>query len=118
MIVNLDVFLINLIVSIIIISPILWLAGKAIVGGKNAKFFDAVWIVILGIVIGGIFTYFFTGIIAAIIELLIWIYLVKHFFDASWGQAIIISILAVVIFVVIGLILAFILGIALFPLFI
>jgi len=44
---------------------------------------------------------FFTGIIAAIIQFILWLALVKHFFDCGWLRALAISILAVVIFVVI-----------------
>jgi len=69
---------------------------------------DAVWIVILGTVIGGIFGWLFTGIIAAIIQLIIWVALVKHFFDTGWLTALGIGIVAVVIFVVITVILGLI----------
>jgi len=60
----------------------------------------------LGTIIGGIFGFFFTGIIAAIIQLLIWLAFLKHFFDTGWLTALEISILAVVIFAVIAVILA------------
>lgn len=106
--INLDTLIINIIINAIIVSPILWLAGKALVGKEKAKFTDAIWIVILGTVIGTFFGAFFTGIIAAIILLIIWLALVKHFFDCGWLRAFAISILAVIIFVVIVAILALI----------
>ncbi len=115
MAVNLDAILINIIVSIIVVSPVLWIAGRVIVGKESAKFTDAVWIVVLGIVIGNIFGYFFTGLAAAIVQLVIWLALVKHFFDSSWPQAIIISLIAIVIFVIVAVVLA-LLGFALFSL--
>jgi hypothetical protein len=110
---------INIIVNTIIISPVLWLAGRAIVGKQKAKFTDAIWIVILGTVIGTFFGAFFTvffptlfpGIIATIILLIIWLALVKHFFDCGWLKALAISIVAVIFFIIIVIILAFI-GIA------
>jgi len=111
MTVNLDALIINIIVNTIIISPVLWLSGRAIVGKQKAKFTDAVWIVILGTVIGTFFGAYFSGIIATIILLIIWLALVKHFFDCGWLKAFVISILAVIIFVVIVAILALI-GIA------
>ena len=83
MAINLDAVVIQMVVSTVIISPILWLSGRAIVGKEKARFLDAVWIVILGTVIGGIFGWLFTGIIAAIIQLIIWVALVKHFFDTG-----------------------------------
>ena len=106
MAINLDVVVIQMVVSVIIISPVLWLSGMAVVGRDKAKFTDAIWIVILGTVIGGIFGWLFVGIIAFIIQLLIWVALVKHFFDTGWLTALGISILAVIIFAVIAVILA------------
>jgi len=103
---NLDVLVINIIVNTIILSPVLWLSGRALVGKEKAKFTDAIWITILGTIIGTIFGAFFTGIIAAIIQLILWLGLVKHFFDCGWLKALAISILAVIIFAVIVLILA------------
>ncbi|UCC58159.1 MAG: hypothetical protein JSW14_07355 [Candidatus Bathyarchaeum sp.] len=104
--VNLELLVIELIVKIIILAPALWLAGKAL-DGENAKFLDAVWIIVLGTLIGAIFSYFeIVGIIALIIQLVIWLALVKHFFDTGWLKAFVISVLAVIILIVI----AFILG--------
>lgn len=60
---------------------------------KKAKFTAAVWIVILGTVIGAIFGFLFVGVIASIIQLLIWLALVKHFFDCGWLKALVISII-------------------------
>ena len=48
MAVNLDILLINLIINIIVVSPILWIAGRLLAGKDKAKFTDALWIVILG----------------------------------------------------------------------
>jgi len=109
--INLDALVISIIVNTIIISPVLWLSGRAIVGKQKAKFTDAIWIAILGTVIGTFFGAFFSGIIATIILLILWLALVKHFFDCGWLKAFVISILAVIIFVVIVAILALI-GIA------
>ena len=113
--INLDPLVTNMVISIIVntivISPVLWLAGRAIVGKEKAKFADAIWIVVLGTVIGTVFGAYFSGIIAIIILLILWLALVKHFFDCGWLKALGISILAVIIFVVIVAILTFI-GIA------
>ena len=112
--VDLELLVIELIIKIIILAPALWLAGKALVGA-DAKFLDAVWIIVLGTIIGGIFSYFeISGIIALIIQLVLWLALVKHFFDSGWLKAFVISVLAVIIFIVLAFILGFIgLGIGL-----
>jgi len=106
-VVNLDVLLIELVIKIIVLAPAFWLAGRALVGKEKAKFLDAVWIIILGTLVGGIFSYFeISGIIALLIQFVIWLGLVKHFFDTDWLEAFVISVLAVIILVVV----AFMLG--------
>jgi len=108
-VVNLDVLLIELVIKIIVLAPAFWLAGRALVGKEEAKFLDAVWIIILGTLVGGIFSYFeISGIIALIIQLVIWLGLVKHFFDTDWIKAFVISVLAIIILIVIGFILGLI----------
>jgi hypothetical protein len=117
MAINLDTVLINLaihiVINIIILSPVLWISGRLLAGKDKAKFSDALWIVILGTVIGSGLSYFITGIIASIIVLIVWIALVKHFFDCGWLKALAISIVAVLIFIAIAIILA-IIGIVIF----
>ncbi len=99
--------------NIIILSPVLWLAGRALVGRQKAKFTDAVFTVAIGTVVGAVFGASFTGVIAAIIQLVIWLLIVKYFFDCGWLKALAISILTVVIFAVIVVILGLV-GFAIF----
>ncbi len=114
--INLDEAIVNmiiqLIVNIIVIAPVLWIAGRLLAGKDKAKFTDAIWIVVLGTVIGGIFQYFFSGIIAVIIVLFLWLALVKHFFDTGWLRALAIAIVAILIWIVIAVIIGIIIGVA------
>jgi hypothetical protein len=114
--INLDSAIVNLIiqiiVNIIILAPVLWISGRLLAGKDKAKFTDALWIVVLGTLIGGIFQYFFSGIIASIIVLVIWLALVKHFFDTGWLRALVIAVVAVIIWIVIAVIIAVIVGVA------
>lgn len=105
--------IIELIIGVIILAPVLWISGRLLVGKEKAKFTDALWIVVLGIIIGMLVNYFLSGPLAAILMLIIWLALIKHFFDCGWIRAFIIAIVAVLIFVIIAAILAFI-GIGLF----
>ncbi len=111
---NLVAVIINLIISTVILAPVLWLAGRALVGKQKAKFTDAIMIVVIGIVVGAIFGALVPngGIIGSIIQLIIWLYLVKHFFDCGWLKSLLISIVAVIIFFIIAVILG-LLGFAL-----
>ncbi len=113
----------TLILNILIISPILWIAGRALVGKEKAKFTDALWIVTLGTLIGFAFNYislyvftalgFIGTIIGAIIMLIVWLGLIKRFFDTGWGMAFVIAIIAVIIYIIVAFIIALILGLAL-----
>jgi hypothetical protein len=102
MAINLDSLLMHLVLNTIVISPVLWLSGRALVGKQKAKFTDAVLVVVLGTVIGIVFGYFFTGFVASVVQLAIWLALVKHFFDCGWLMALAISIIATIIFFVIA----------------
>jgi hypothetical protein len=104
---------INIIASTIIVSPALWLSGRLIVGGRKARFSDAVLTVAIGTLVGAFVGAFVSGILAAIAQLIIWLALVKHFFDCGWGAALAISIVGVVLFVVVAVVLG-VIGITLF----
>jgi hypothetical protein len=105
---DLIALLIQIVVGVIIIAPILWLAGRALAGKDKAKFTDAIWIVILGTVIGAVVGALVGGLIAALIMFIIWLALIKHFFDCGWLKALAIAIIAVIIFIVIIAVLAII----------
>jgi len=99
--VNLDALVIHIIVNTIILSPVLWLSGRALAGKEKARFTDAVATVVIGTVVGAVFGAFFTGFLAAIIQLIVWLLIVKHFFDCGWLRALAISIVAMIIFVLV-----------------
>lgn len=117
--------LLNLIIQIIfwliVVAPALWISGRLLAGKQNAKFTDALWIVIIGTVIfyfvnfaltnifADVFSTLIGSLIAYLLLLIIWLALVKHFFDCGWLKAFAISIIAVIIAVVIWLIIGFIL---------
>jgi predicted lysophospholipase L1 biosynthesis ABC-type transport system permease subunit len=106
---------IQVLINVVVLSPVLWISGRLLAGKDKAKFTDAIWIVFLGTLIGIGFNYFLaeslgfiTGIIASIIMLIIWLGLVKHFFDCGWLKALAISIIAVIILIIIVMVLAII----------
>lgn len=105
MAISLDVVVLHIIVNTIIIGPVMWLSGRALVGKEKAKFTDGLWIAALGTLIGEIFGYFFVGAIATIVMLIVWLALIKHFFDCGWAKALLVAIVAVVIFIIISFVL-------------
>jgi hypothetical protein len=115
---------VQIIFWIIVVAPALWVSGRLLAGKGKAKFSDSLWIVIIGTIVFNIINILLTGylsevfstllgsLIAYAVLLLIWLALVKHFFDCGWLKALAISviavIIAVVIWLIIGIILAFI----------
>ena len=105
---DLIALLIQIVVGIIVVAPILWLVGRALVGGQKAKFTDAIWIVVLGTIIGAVVGVFVGSLISAIIMFVVWLSLIKHFFDCGWLKAFVIAVIAVIVFIIIVAILAII----------
>lgn len=103
--------IIQIIIGTVLLSPALWISGRLIAGKDKAKFTDALWIVFLGTIINTVVGAFFGNLIATIILLIIWLALIKHFFDCGWIKAIIIAVVAVVIFAVVIALLAIIFAI-------
>jgi hypothetical protein len=109
--INLDATIgsiISIVIGIVVLSLCLWLSGKLFVGSKKAKFTDAIWISVLGIIASYVVGYFTLGIIGSIIMLVIILFLVKHFFDCGWIKALIIAIVAAIIFIIVVAILGLI----------
>jgi hypothetical protein len=121
MIFNVETILIQLIVNVLVnlifVSPFLWLAGRLLAGKQKAKFTDALWIVLIGTIVFYFFNYFLTSYItgfigtaiAYFIMLIIWLALVKHFFDCGWLKALAISVIAIIIAIIVLIIIAIIL---------
>ena len=108
--------LIGIVINIIFVAPVLWLAGRALVGGRKARFTDAILIVASGVILGTVIGVATSGLIGGLIQLVVWLYLVKRFFDCGWLMALAISLIAIIFYGIIVLALAF-LGVALFSIF-
>jgi hypothetical protein len=103
--------IVRIIVAMIVTAPSLWIAGRMIVGVKKARFFDAFWIVALGIILESVVVAVVRSSFASLVQFVAWLYLVRHYFDTGWGSAFVISLLAVVVFIVVTFGLAMVLGI-------
>jgi hypothetical protein len=115
------VTVIGLIILWIIVSIPVWLAGKAVTGGK-ATFGDAMIATLFGpivyavtLIIVGYFLGALIGstayIIALILALIAWIWVYKASFRTGWLAGIAIAILAWILFVVISIIFGALFGI-------
>lgn len=105
--------LVQVIVAAVILAPVLWIVGKWFVGKNKAKFSDAVWIGVLGVLIGAVIGFLLTGLLGSIlgtlIMIIVWIFLTSHFFDCGWLKGLVIAIIAGIGYWIISLILSAIL---------
>ncbi len=98
-------FVVGIIVSIIFQAPVLWLVGRWLVGPAKARFIDAVTIVVIGSIVNAIVAYFIGGAIGSLIQLIIYLYLIKRYYETDWIKSIIIAVVTVIVAVVIAAIL-------------
>ena len=103
--VSITAMIVEIIVSAIILAPVLWLVGRAMVG-KAASLMHAVWIVVLGVIINTVLGAFIHGMLGLLVTLVVWVGLIKTFFKTGCGKAAIVGIVAIVILTIIAVILA------------
>ncbi len=117
---SLLVTIVGLIILWIVVSIPVWLAGKAVTGGKGT-FGEAMIATLLGPIVYAvtlILVDFFLGsligsaayIIALILAFVAWIWVYKASFKTGWLGGIAIAILAVIIFAVVSIILGALFG--------
>jgi len=101
--------IIQLVIAGIIGGIFVWLAGKAL-GAPKATYWHGILIVISALIITDIIGYFLSGLgwIKTIIEIIVILLLIKHFFAVGWVKAIVIAILAVIIAIIVTFVLALI----------
>jgi len=103
--VSITAMIVEIIVGAIILAPVLWLVGRAMVG-KAASLIHAIWIVVLGVIINTILGAFVHGMLGLLVTLVVWVGLIKTFFKTGWGKAAIVGIVAIVVLAIITIILA------------
>src|SRR5437879_9845721 len=93
-------FIILFIIYLLVIGFVLWLAGEIVVGRK-VTFGEAIAVGGTGTFLVGAVVVFVEGIIGLLIGLLIFLLLVKHYFNTGWLVAIGAAIMTFVFLVVI-----------------
>ncbi len=108
---NIVGLLIQIVIGMIVSAPALWVVGKWRVGSEKAKFTDALWISALGTIVNVVIGSLNGGGIGSIIQFVIYLYLIKKYYETDWINSLIISIVATVLVLAVFTVLA-ILGIA------
>lgn len=115
------VTLVSLIILWIVVSIPVWLAGKAITGGK-ATFGSALLATLAGPIVYALVTFlvdfFLSTLIGSsafvfgyLLALIAWVWVYKASFDTGWFKAILIAVLAWIIFIVLSAIVGVIFGV-------
>jgi hypothetical protein len=96
-----------------VLTIVLYLAGLIVVGGKRARFGDAFLIALLGTIIGFVVALFVTSyLLLLIVQIVVWLGLIKHFYESSWLGALAVAILSVIVFIIILFVLAVVFAIS------
>jgi len=103
-------------INLIILSIILYIAGLTVVGKRKATFGDAFKISLLGTFLGslisGLISYF-VPVLGLIVYILVWLALIKHYFETGWLGALAVAILALIVAIVLMVLISLILAIPL-----
>jgi len=104
--------IIHIVIAGIVGGIFVWLAAKAL-GAPRASYWHGILTVMSALIVTDIIGYFLGGLgwITEIIELILILFLIKHFFGVGWIKAVVIAILAIVILIIVIFVLAFV-GIA------
>jgi len=97
--------LINFVLGLLVLTIVFYIAGRAVVGKKRALFSDAFVISLLGTIVMSICLNFFGLLVGAILSLIVWLLLVKHYYETGWLGAIAVGIMALIVSIVILVIL-------------
>jgi len=98
------------IIDLFVMTIVFYVAGVIVVGKRRALFSDAFVISLLGTVVGNICSLFFP-VIGWILSLIVWLLLIRRYYETGWLGALAVAILAVIIYVVVWVILALIFAI-------
>jgi hypothetical protein len=100
-------------VPLLILTVVLYLAGLLVVGGRRARFSDAFLIAFLGTIISAITSLFIPYfLLLLVIQIIVWLALIKHFYETGWLGALAVAILSVIVFIVVLFILAVVFAIS------
>lgn len=88
-------------ISLFVLTFVVYLAGLIVVGGRRARFSDAFLITILGTFFSSAILLFFPYWFSLLISLVIWLALIKTFYETGWLGAIATAIMVVIVELVI-----------------
>ncbi|MDH5438264.1 MAG: hypothetical protein OEX76_05115 [Candidatus Bathyarchaeota archaeon] len=105
--------LLNFVIGLTILTIVFYIAGRVVVGEKRALFSDALVISLLGTIVANMVSLFMprASLIGLILSLVIWLLLIRHYYETGWLGALAVTIMAVIVYVAVWFILSLILAI-------
>jgi len=102
---------IGFIVKLIVLTVVFYIAGRVVVGRKRAKFSDAFVISLFGTLARTILSLFIPQYwLGEILSLIVWLLLIRHYYETGWFGALAVGILAVIVMIVLGFLVGLLLG--------
>jgi len=98
--------------SLFVLTFVVYLAGLIVVGGRKARFSDAFLITVLGTFFASAILLFFPHWFGLFISFVIWLALIKTFYETGWLGAIAVAIMVVIVELVIFVLVYLFFGIA------
>lgn len=103
--------IVSFIVNLIIMTVVFYIAGIVVVGKQRALLSDAFVISLFGTLVGALFVLFIPWhLLGLLLSLIIWLLLIKHYYETGWLGALAVAILAVIIYVAVLFVLALLLA--------
>ena len=96
----------SFIVVLVVMSVVFYIAGLLVVGRKRALLSDAFVISLLGTIVSSVCNQFFDPLIGMALSFLVWLLLIKHYYETGWLGALAVAILAVIVMAVLTFLLA------------
>jgi hypothetical protein len=106
--------LVSFIVSLLILTAVFYIAGILVVGKERALLSDAFVISLLGSAVTSICLLFFRELlIGLLLSLIVWLLLIRHYYETGFLGALAVAILAVIVRIIISFVLLLLLNVPL-----
>ncbi|MCK4702289.1 hypothetical protein KAT55_02920 [Candidatus Bathyarchaeota archaeon] len=84
-----------IIINIVLQTPALWYSGRRVLGIDKVEFKDAVKITAVYTVINAFILVYVGAMVAGLIQIIAYLYVVKKYYDTTWNKAAIISLVMI-----------------------
>ncbi|MEA2090195.1 MAG: hypothetical protein U9O89_05500 [Thermoproteota archaeon] len=98
--------LVRFILELLAITTVFYIGGRIVVGKKRALFSDALIISFLGVIVSTVCVLFLPWIIGVVLAFVLWLALIRHYYETGWLGALAVVVMAVIVYVIISVAIA------------